>query len=289
VRNAGDVVQEVYTAVRRARIAADGMIGAWEDTTPLPTPKAFHAQAVHNGYVYLLAGVTADMTGPGASLTVLIGHMNGDGTVRAWFSGTRLPAVVRLHATAAVVHDHLYLIGGSSQEPLNNVTVAPIMADGSIGAWTAGTALPAARSHHAAVVWDDRIYLIGGFGAGQAQANPVLRSVHDATGALTGWEEVGTMPEAPWTSGAFVRNDFIYVVGGGEGSSFFSKYVDRVRRAPIGADGHVGAFEDVAAPLPRPRSHVHHAPYFNGHIYSIGGRREQGLISLGEWTIGTFQ
>lgn len=288
VRNRQDMLEEVYRAVRRAPIASDGSLGAFEEVVSLPSPKAFHAMTIHAGFVYLLAGITADAQGAGASTEVLYGRIDGSGTVRSWLRGSRLPQVVRLHATASVLGNKLYLVGGSAQQVLGVVSVAEIAPDGSVGAWSTGPDLPAPRSHHAAVEWQGRIYLVGGFTTNQAEAPAILRSVNDDSGTITGWEEVGSMTSPPWTHGAFVRNDHVYVVGGGEGAGFFARYVDRVRRAPLRADGTMGEFEDVLSPLPRPRSHVHQAPYYLGRIYSIGGRRFSGLTSLAEQAVATF-
>jgi hypothetical protein len=72
---------------------------------------------------------------------------------------------------------------------------------------------------------------------------------------------------------AFVRNSFFHIVGGGisGGHHRNGEFLDRVRRAPIEADGHIGTFEDIT-PLPLARGHVHQTPIHGNYIYSVGGR-----------------
>lgn len=266
--------EEVYSIVRRAEILANGALGNWVEVTPVPFPLAFHGQAVSGNRIYLLAGVSADRQGPAASIDVLWGETDSSGSVSEWRDGPRLPAEVRLHATAAILNGRLYLIGGAgSDAPVDTVSVSVLdPVTGEPGAWSTAAPLPAPRTHHACVVVGPYIYIFAGMDVNSREAEPVWRSITDGDGIVSGWEMVGEMIDPPWTASSFVHNNYLYVVGGGNGSGFLAQFLDRIRQAPINPDFSIGEFEDVDAKLPIARSHVHQTPIHNGQIFSVGGR-----------------
>lgn len=273
--------ETVYDAVRRAPIAADGALGAWEDAVRLPIPLAFEAIAVHERRVYLLAGVTSDAQGPAASIAVYWADIAADGSIAEWKEGPSLPREVRLHATANVLNGRLYLIGGSGSsaviDTVNYTALDP--ATGAPGAWVAAPALPAPRSHHTSLAFGGFVYVIAGFDVDQRAAPTIWRSTTGADGAIDGWEEAGQILQAPWTASSFVHRNSVFIVGGGSGSGFLATFLDRIRFAPILPDYTIGAFEDVDQVLPVARSHVHQTPIHNGHIYSVGGRKLRPELS----------
>lgn len=95
------------------------------------------------------------------------------------------------------------------------------------------------------------------------------------------------MPSAPWTAGASVYGDSLFVVGGGEGGPGMEQYVARVRQARFLSDNSVSGFADLT-PLPVARSHVHQAPIFNGRIYSVGGRLQPSLDTMSRAFVAKF-
>jgi hypothetical protein len=273
--------QEVYNAVRRAPILADGTLGAWEDATALPIPLAFHAIAEHNRRVYFLAGVTQDSQGPAASIAVYWADIDASGAITEWKSAPDLPREVRLHAQAGVINGRLYLIGGSGGQAVVD-TVSYTELDPVTGApttWISGPPLPEPRSHHAMVLFGGYVFVIAGFDVDQRALPAILRSTFGENGEITGWEQVGEMTEAPWTASSFVYRNYVFVVGGGQGSGFAARFVDRVRIAPVLPDFTLGAFEDVDDKLPIARSHVHQTPIYGGRVYSVGGRQQRPLLT----------
>lgn len=265
---------EVYAKARHAQIAGD-TVEAFVDAPDLPFPIAFHAQIVVQDQVFLLGGITQDAQGIGANPAYLAGRVV-DGQVAQWRAGA-LPQEVRVHPTGEALGNRLYLIGGTGAQGavLDSVRVATLGPDGP-GPFEPAPALPAPRSHHASIVVNGHILVLGGFTTRQVPMPAVLRSVHDATGALTGWEEVGTLPDTPWTSSALVHRGWLWLVGGGEGEGADAHFVATVRGAPLDAEGRPGAFEIFDRPLPLARSHVHQTPVHQGFVYSVGGRIASG-------------
>jgi hypothetical protein len=290
VQNVGpDTIAAVYDDVRRAKIKADGSLEAWTEAGKLPIPLAFHSQATAGNRVYLLGGISKDAQGAYAHNRVFIGTIDEtDGSI-SWVDGPRFNEAA-MHATASIVGDRLYLVGGSvGDAPKDHVLVSTLGPDGRNGPWTPGATLPQARSHHTAIVHEGRLFLIGGFDAAHLPLHEILKSEHDATGAITGWKVGGDLPNAPWTAGASLLGDSVFIVGGGEGGPAPSPFVDRVRRARFYPNNTLQPFEDVSMPLPTPRAHVHQAPIFNGRIYSVGGRLYPSYNTMDRVFIGTFK
>lgn len=287
-KNKGSTLEAVYKEVRRARIAEDGSLGAWTDCAPLPLAMGFHALGQRGRHVYLMAGVSQDAAGPFAQDTVLVGTVRDDGDLD-WVKSPQRLGVAFIHGTGAVVGDTLLIIGGTggSHGAQGIVKQAALSADGSVGAWSDGAALPQSRSHHTAVVRDGHAYLIGGFDGSLEPISDVLRSVHDAAGGVTGWARVGEITAGPWTSGAFSFGNGLFLVGGGEGGGSDQHFVDHVRVAQLYENGTLAPFADLA-PLPVARAHVHQAPQYRGRVYSVGGRVEPQLISMGRVFVGVL-
>lgn len=260
----------VSDRIDRAPIGPDGLTGAFTDDRRLPAPLAFHAQARDDRHVWLAGGITRALGAPTASRTVYHLTLGPGATLEGITDCGALPAAT-IHPTAELLDGRLHVIGGSTDAPLDTVWVAAIEPDGCPGPFAAAPPLPETRSHHASAVIDGRIHLFGGFGPNQTPRRTILRSTHDATGALTGWEPAGELDPAPWTAAALVLDDTVWLLGGGEGSGVTARFVDKVRRAVI-TDGTIGPFEAVTDPLPLGRSHVHQTPAHAGHVYSVGGR-----------------
>jgi len=65
-----------------------------------------------------------------------------------------------------------------------------------------------------------------------------------------------------------VHDGHLYTFGGVEDNA---RFVDIVWRAPLAADGSLGAWQRVEPGLPNVRSHVHQLPVIGGRVYSAGG------------------
>lgn len=262
----------VHAEIFRAPIGADGTLATFEaETIALPFPLAFHAMAQLGSRLYLVGGIRTAPTGVVSSRAILVVELDEAAHVQRVRECGELPAGA-MHPSAEIVGDQLYVLGGRRGDPVVDVWRAPIAADGCTETPQPAPALPETRSHHASVVYDEHIYVLGGFGAGDRARTTVLRSEHAGNGVMLRWDPVGELDPAPWTSSALLVDGALWLVGGGEGSGFFASFVPRVRRAMLGADGTLGAWVDVDAALPLARAHVHQTPMLDGRIYSVGGR-----------------
>jgi hypothetical protein len=274
----GEMLEAVYNQVARAEILADGALGPWREDTPLPVPTGFHSVAMVDGRVYIAAGLTSAGDGSVApSRRTFIGERTAEGAL-AWREGPAVPWTA-LHPTLTAVNRRLFLTGGTDGRSAQSlVATADVRADGSLSDWTRAVALPGARSHHVAFVHNQQLFLAGGF-SGMPVGNrttpipEVLRAAVDANGAVTGWETVGLMDPVRYTHSAFVRDRWLYLVGG----LYESGALAVVQRSPIQCDATLGAPEEVRGALPVARGHVHQTPVFNDRVYSVAGRDALGV------------
>jgi hypothetical protein len=177
--------------------------------------------------------------------------------------------------------------GLAERTSVADVAAARLTADGAPEAWVELAALPAPRSHHASFVHDGALWVVAGLNGNPAgaheQLRDILRAPIQADGTLGDWTTAGRLDSAYATHSAFVRDGWLYVVGGVENNA---RFVPTVQRAPIRAGGTLGFFEH-AAPLPVGRAHVHQTPLRGDRVYSVGGSANRRLMTGVH--IGTFK
>ncbi|MGD9905794.1 MAG: Kelch repeat-containing protein [Vicinamibacterales bacterium] len=164
------------------------------------------------------------------------------------------------------VGEKFYLLGGRNINPVD-------IFDPSTGAWTKGARSPVEMHHFQAVVFQNRIYVVGAM-TGQYPKEPPLPNVYIYDPAADAWQ-VG--PEIPagrrrGGAGAVLHQGEIYVVAGITNGHY---------------DGHV-AWVDAFDPrtgrwrqlpdAPRPRDHFH-AAIIDGRLYAAAGRRSSAATN----------
>jgi len=158
------------TDVNFAAIQPGGEVSAWNSTSALPDPTAFHAAAVAtpfnskvngDGYVYCIGGIN-EIGGQPAS-AVYRAPINTDGSLGAWSLTSALP--IPLHSHGAVVFlSSIYVAGGATNdnEPVSAVYRADIDSTGGLSAWQIMTSLPSGRSYHGLTVFGNYLHTFGG-------------------------------------------------------------------------------------------------------------------------------
>lgn len=258
--NTTTALATVYTAP----INSDGTLGTWTTATSLPGPLQGSQAIVTKNRVYLLGGHNGSAT----VATVYTAPINSDGTLGAWVTATSLPAA-RQVAQAIVTKDRVYFIGGinSSVTYVTSVYTAPINADGTLGAWTTGPSLPDGLGWSQAIVTKQRVYLLGGWNenGGEQATNNIYTAAFDSNGVLGAWSLSNYLLAPNSQSCAIASKNFVYLIGGYNGTTA----VGPVRRAPINADGTIGAFVNgTAMPAGFGQGKVF---LTNGRIYLLGG------------------
>ena len=204
--------------------------------------------------------------------------------ITGWSSGTDLPATLS-RSQAIVTKNRVYTLGGyTGSNPTNVVYTAPIREDGTLGAWTTGTSLPATLENSQAIVTKNRVYLLGGSGTSAVYTAPI-----NTDGTLGTWTTGTSLPRVLSSSQAIVTKNRVYMLGGSGTSAVYT--------APINKDGTLGAWT-TGTSLPRPLSHSQ-AIVTKNRVYLLGRNTSNNNVAtvytapinedgtLGAWTTGT--
>ncbi len=196
------------------------------------------------------------------------------GALVALLAATWRPVAVGAQSGITKRHEHCYVQVGGKFYLLGGRNINPVdIFDPSTGTWTKGARSPVEMHHFQAVVFENRIYVVGAM-TGQYPKEPPLPNVYIYDPAADAWQ-VG--PEIPagrrrGGAGAVLHDGEIYVVAGITNGHY---------------DGHV-AWVDAFNPrtgrwrqlpdAPRPRDHFH-AGLIGGKIYAAAGRRSSAATN----------
>ena len=320
----------VYVStVYYATIDAYGVIGAWYTGTSLPSILGRSQLAATKNHIYMLGGYT---TGNGIANIVsatISDSLNDysayyDGTVEVvnypnymmpgsgrpwdqqyqinttqssditgWTTGTSLPTTLA-SGQVAVTKNTVYLLGGfTGTAYISSVYMAPINADGTLGAWVSTTSLPGRVGYPSCIVTKNRIHVIGGYN-NSSVISTVYTAPINTDGSLGAWTTGTSMPGASYIAVAAVTKNRVYMIGGG---SYAGGYMSTVYTAPINADGTLGSWA-TSTSLPGNLAYSSIAITKN-RIYLLGGHNGSAIVStvytaeigsdgiIGQWSTGT--
>lgn len=241
-------------------IAADGSLGPWSATTPLPSALEDHQAVSYNGFLFVSGGIDANAT---PHDEVWAATQNPDGTLGAWAVVGRFARARRSHAMVAYANN-LYILGGQSAQLEADVQVAPIRADGTLGPFVATQSLPSARQKCAAVAIADGLYVFGGDSAGataQVSWAPI-----EPDGSLVGWSATSPLPQPLFGFALTAWAGSVYVIGGLDASAAPSQ---NVFVASVLAARGVGAWR-VTTAMPSARDGLASLA-LGARVYIFGG------------------
>lgn len=168
-----------------------------------------------------------------------------------WAVVSQLPRPLESHQTI-VLNDVLYVLGGwnDTRGPYAEIFFTPMTSAGPSDNWQmTSTALPSRLQHHAAIVHNKAIYVLGGdngFWEGSTVSDRIFRAVPTANGDITEWVEVGQLPMPLTVHTVTTLDNQIYVMGGSQTFRPGLTFEDRVFTATFAEDGTVGDFEPLA-------------------------------------------
>ena len=286
-----DEFRAVHADIQRAEIRGDGSLGAFSKIGELPRGRAGTGVAVVRDVIILTGGVSLDTSPPIVKETIYA-RIGEDGSIGEWKTGPDLPRGV-MHPSSVASGDWVYVFGGTTGNDATTVSVrAKLEPDGKLSDFEPTTKLSPARSHQAAFVHGGFIYLAGGLSEGP-QTNPpsrtdVVRAEIRPDGSLGEWLEAGTLPVPLSVSSAEVRGCSVYFFGGLSNNKSSKPFTDTVLRGTLAEDGSVIDVVVERSKLSVERGHVHQTPSYGKFIYSVGGRGNDALSSLGTVDVGTF-
>lgn len=228
----------------------------WQETTPLPSPRAQPCAFGFDGRIYAAGGAAG-----GAPIAdVLVSDVGAHGELLGWRVLASLPAPTTWHACATdPATRSAYVLGGDTGTAgRTTVYRGTIAVDGTISGWTSELALPGPRRGLGAVAVAGVLYAIGGESAdGFNPQSTVYASTIGATGTLAPWTTATPLAMVDYVFGTSEIDGIVYLTGG---------YTE-----PVAVRGGVpgGALSSTAS-LPAPRQR-HAATAAGGYVYVMGG------------------
>lgn len=136
-----------------AAIDSNGVIGAWSRVGNAPASPMSGRAVVIKNFLYLI----------GYTNVIYRCGVNSDGTLDFnWTSVGNLPFTSMQENAVVTTNNTIYIIGGAFNGSYSSsVYFAAINADGSLGTWNVGTALPLQTSEVDVAIVANRIYLLG--------------------------------------------------------------------------------------------------------------------------------
>ena len=212
--------------VWRATLAEAGEISAWSrlELSPYPLKIDLHDAVIVNDRIYVMGGFDGSVNGTQKNVnTVYYAKILPDG-IGQWVATTALPQAIRRHSVTSS-GNLIYVTGGYTDSGAGTMEVyyTEVHADGSLGAWIVGRALPEARYYHSSVVHDGRLVVLGGKMRSQQASQSVLAAVIRSDGSLGAWKKEADLPIPLYRFAALSTNrygsDYLFVIGGISGSA----------------------------------------------------------------------
>ena len=194
-----------------------------------------------------------------------------------WAEVGELPLPLESHQMVKL-GDFVYVLGGWNDKkgPYAEVYFTRLTSEGSLGDWQEATAaMPLRLQHHAVIVHNEALYVLGGdngFFEKSKVSDRIFRAVPNAQGDITDWVEVGQLPEPLTIHGVTTIDDQVYVIGGSQTFRPGSTVSDGVFTAKISAEGEFGEFEKLAS-FPNPIGWLT-ATAIDGRIFAISGKEQ---------------
>ena len=157
--------------VQFAPINFDGTLGTWQTTTSFATERLDHTSVVYNGYLYIIGGREFDKNSQLNDVQFVL--INSDGTLGTWQTTTSFN-ISRSGHTSVVQNGYLYILGGyDGNSYRNDVEFALINSNGTLGTWHTTTSFGTGRHGHTSVVYNNYLYVIGGYQGAEPFLNDV--------------------------------------------------------------------------------------------------------------------
>jgi hypothetical protein len=252
---------------------ADGQLLPWQTETSLVQPREQLGLVAHNGFLYATGGDDG-VADSGTSFT-MFAPIAPDGSLGPWTLDSDSQTMdCRYRHTSPVVSDHLFVIGGNcGGNPQSDAFRAPVLSDGSLGAFGASMPMPVGRRRHTTWVVNDYVFIVGG-------SNPGFNTVYSAhiepDGSILAWTlDPEPLPGNRFWHGSALWNGHAYVIGGLDEAG---TRTDTVFFARVNDDGTTGPWQTSPNTLPTPLiQHVSFAA--NGYLYVVGGQTSDGSVT----------
>lgn len=188
----------------------------WQTKAPMPTGRQHVAGCELNGVVYVLGGLE--------SWSIISDKVEAyNPATDSWTSPTSLP-VPKHNIIVASYNDEIYVIGG---EVLNGTDIWHIsqsleIYNANLNVWTTGSSLPEPRCQGRTIVYNNEIYVFGGWTYDANDDFIVTNSVWIYNPETDNWRTSTSTPLPVTTCGTTIIGNNIYLMGGFRDDLFVS-------------------------------------------------------------------
>lgn len=251
-------------------------IQQWTAISSLPQPLLTETVVATNAgqtYLFVVGGKNASENPVN---TVQRAVINPDGSLGNWQNTTPLNTAIYSHAVVTNGR-FLYVIGGwNGNARLREVQRAEVGANGVLSAWTRQPDYPEPIAVHAAVVVNNRIYVVGG-----QNNSSILSTVYYAAilpdGNLGPWTGTSDLPRRLYRHAVATHNGYLYVTGGDDTGGAQATVV----YARINGDGSLGSWQSSTLPAARV---YHRAVIHDGRLVILGGTANNSTGQADVWS-----
>lgn len=223
---AGSGSSGVYSAP-----VADETVGSWSNTTSYPVANYGASCVTYTQYIYCLGGYTA----AGANTASASYATLSSGGVGPWASTTPLPIALDFQSCVQA-SGYVYCVGGYTNAVPENVVYYAQLSSRGIGAWTSTTPYPVTVYATSCQVLGGYIYCVGGIANSDGAATNGVYLAPVSTSGVGEWESAGQYPQGAGYQSCAASQNYIYCVGGYNGSPTNSVYSTEVGTiAPLSA------------------------------------------------------
>jgi len=209
---------------KRTLFTYDPASDTWDSTrTPIPQIRSFpgSAQTVVDGKWYVAGGTEWIEIGGGDWVATPLARVDVyDPQTDSWETGTNLPEPIG-GAGTCTLDGKIYTTGGVTHTETDYILHKTVyMYDPELDEWQSRADMNSARGGHAALVYEGKIYVLGGNDTGSDA------EVYDPEQDL--WTPLASMPQNVSLAGSCVLNNAMYLFGGNTGSTgtpYIQKYL----------------------------------------------------------------
>lgn len=250
---------------------------SWETSETKSRPRNHHvtllATTKAGPALYVLGGVEGSKELTSVDRITL----SKDGVLGESVETTPMPMAMGGHV-GVVVPGAIFVAGGMGMSGVSNEShAAPLLDDGSVGAWKMGPSVLQKRMHAGAFASGNTVYVLGGFDDPNVW-DDIVRTTVDPSGTIAEFSSAGKLPGPLSHFGLIYANGYVYVTGGLDKSAYANPPARKdVHRGRLKEDGTIG---DWSAMPPLPRALATHGMFlYGGYVYVVAGIQITGAAN----------
>ncbi len=211
-------------SVERARINADGSLGAWQVVSRMPEVRGFLSATIQNNRLYVVGGGNGPF-GKNLLNTIASAPVNNAGEIGVWRTEKNAMLTPRRCVKTFVFNGQLFAVGGFNGALLDSVEVSTINSSGELGEWQMMTqTLITPRYVNQLKSINGQVFALGGHHANSGQG---IKSVEymDVSEGGSGqvWRESSPLLKGRYAFASVASDDKIFVLGGLSGAEYLNE------------------------------------------------------------------